>query len=107
MGEGLSTSRKLLGVLFFLLFALIALYGFFSDFLLLYKGIFFKHDIIIFEKTTMYMLGAGIFCAFAFIMVSYLLLKKKQFFPDYQKYMFIIPFCIMFILPSNYKLLCS
>ncbi|PHR72665.1 MAG: hypothetical protein COA66_05260 [Arcobacter sp.] len=58
-----------------------------------------NESIIVFMKTDMYSLGVVIFSVNMLIITIYLCIKKKQFYPQYQKYMFLVPLFIMFIFP--------
>ena len=102
MEENRSKSKKTLELIVLLIGALGALYGFFSDFLVLYKGIFFKHDIIIFAKTTMYMLGGGL-CATSLTFFSIKYFNNDKRIENTKRNIYIIfvfPMIIMFILPQ-------
>ena len=102
MEENRSKSKKTLELIVLLLLAFMGFYLFCEDIVLLYKGIFFKHDIIIFVKTSMYLLGLGIFATpLTFFSIKYFNNNKRI--EDTKRNIYIIfvfPMIIMFILPQ-------
>ena len=93
---------KISGVLFFLIFALGAFFGFYTESSRLIDGIYNHLDIIIFDKSAMYILGGGIFCLNMFMMSSYLAITNKQPLEDNKRnviIVFIVPMIIMFVFP--------
>ncbi|PHR72664.1 MAG: hypothetical protein COA66_05255 [Arcobacter sp.] len=91
--------QKIWALILFSLFLLLTFYMFFDAIVLLSKGIVNNENILVFMKTRMYFLGGVIFSINMLIMIIYLCIRNKQFYPQYQKYMFLVPLFIMFIFP--------
>jgi hypothetical protein len=97
----LSLTFKISGVLLFLLFAIVAFYWFYIYLALLFEGIFYHQDIIVFNKSAMYMLGVGIFCFLVTISLFKAYITNKRI-PDTKIYaygVFYIPLLLMITLP--------
>jgi len=91
--------QKILAILFFLLFFLLMFYSFYDGISLLLNGIINNESVIVFGKTEMYFLGGTIFSINMLILMIYICIKNKEFYPKYQKYIFLVPLFIMFIFP--------
>ena len=97
-----SRLRQIFGILVLILGAFMGFYLFYDVIVLLYKGIFFKHEIIVFKKTSMYLLGGGVFCASLMFFAIKYVANKKQI-PNTKRNFYIIfvfPMIIIFILPQ-------
>ena len=97
-----SNRRKIFEIIFTLFLSMLFFWLFYNVIVLLYKGIFFKHEIIVFKKSSMYLFGGGIFCAFlTFFGIKYFANNKAM--ADNKKdfyIMFIVPIAISVIIPQ-------
>ena len=102
MQEKPSLLVKIFGVLFILLLTVTFLFGFYTESSILIDGIYNHLDIIVFDKSAMYLLGGGVLCFNSFIMFSYLSVTNKQPLEDNKRnviIVFIVPMIIMFVFP--------
>ena len=93
---------KISGVLFFLLFTTLCIGGFSIYGLKLLDGIINNLDILVFDKSAMYLLGVGILFLNMLIMILYLTITGKHLLEDNKKnnvLFLLVPLIIAFVFP--------